>query len=212
MLREKKGRIDDSLLSRLEEAITLHGGKEVRFLEWMIVLNFKMAVDQSPLLPMHWYSCVYMHKWSYTGYQLRGMRGSRLRDVHLNHSSRLIDSVPTLWSKWAPLMKRKYKLQPVLIRSYNRIIPTDYFLVDFVWNLYIYIYLFGQCEIVRIPFWIIRIYRIYFSLRFLIYLSLLLFSVSLISQRISRYDISTVQNQFRSSLERIILFSKFIFI
>lgn len=168
MLREKKGRIDDSLLSRLEEAITLHGGKEVRFLEWMIVLNFKMAVDQSPLLPMHWYSCVYMHKWSYTGYQLRGMRGSRLRDVHLNHSSRLIDSVPTLWSKWAPLMKRKYKLQPVLIRSYNRIIPTDYFLVDFVWNLYIYIYLFGQCEIVRIPFWIIRIYRIYFSLRFLI--------------------------------------------
>lgn len=168
MPREKKGRIDDSLLSRLEEAITLNGGKEVRFLEWMIVLNFKMAVDQSPLLPMHWYSCVYMHKWSYTGYQLRGMRGSRLRDVHLNHSSRLIDSVPTLWSKWAPLMKRKYKLQPVLIRSYNRIIPTDYFLVDFVWNLYIYIYLFGQCEIVRIPFWIIRIYRIYFSLRFLI--------------------------------------------
>lgn len=37
-------------------------------------------------------------------------------------------------------MKRKYKLQPVLIRSYNRIIPTDYFL-DFVWNLYIYIYI-----------------------------------------------------------------------
>ena len=49
-------------------------------------------------------------------------------------------------------MKRKYKLQPVLIRSYNRIIPTDYFLVDFVWNLYTYIYLFEQCEIVRIPF------------------------------------------------------------
>lgn len=37
-------------------------------------------------------------------------------------------------------MERKYKLQPVLIRSYNRIIPTDYFL-DFVWNLYIYIYI-----------------------------------------------------------------------
>lgn len=39
-------------------------------------------------------------------------------------------------------MKRKYKLQPVLIRSYNRIIPTDYFLVDLrSCGIYIYIYI-----------------------------------------------------------------------
>lgn len=97
--RKREGSMIVSLLSRLEEAIMLHGRRrESCFLEW-IVVNFKMAVDQSPLLAMHWYSCVYMHKWSYTGYAC-AWSARRLRDVHLNHSSRLIDSVSTLRSKW----------------------------------------------------------------------------------------------------------------